>query len=101
MLDEVALMPALICGAGACPLLSLWFQALVQLQPGTPLSLVLPGVDQKSEAEEMRCIFFTMEDNPSLTEKIKRRYRSLYSGAFMSASLRENGGGVWPGLPDV
>lgn len=35
-------------------------------------------------AKEKNCLYlhFTMEDNPSLSEKVKRRYRSLYSGAF-------------------
>lgn len=36
------------------------------------------------EAEKRRCLHlhFTMEDNPSLTPAIRRRYKNLYSGVF-------------------
>lgn len=36
------------------------------------------------EAEKRNCLrlTFSMEDNPSLTEKIRQRYRRLYSGVF-------------------
>jgi len=36
------------------------------------------------EAEKRNCLrlHFTMEDNPSLTEKIRQRYRRLYTGTF-------------------
>ena len=36
------------------------------------------------EAEERNCLHlhFTMEDNPSLTERIRQRYERLYSGVF-------------------
>ena len=36
------------------------------------------------EAEQRNCLrlHFTMEDNPSLTEAIRQRYRRLYSGMF-------------------
>ena len=36
------------------------------------------------EAEQRNCLrlHFTMEDNPSLTEAIRQRYRRLYSGVF-------------------
>ncbi len=36
------------------------------------------------EAEQRNCLrlHFTMEDNPSLTEDIRQRYRNLYTGVF-------------------
>ena len=57
--------------------------AVVQLQPGEPPALVLPGVDPEG-AEERRALYlhFTMEDNPALTPRIRARYRSAYSGVF-------------------
>ncbi len=50
---------------------------------------LLPGVLEEVRGlgfrwEERRALYlhFTMEDNPSLTEKIRRRYQRLYTGIF-------------------
>lgn len=39
----------------------------------------------------MLYLHFTMEDNPSLDEKIKKRYESMYSGVFYDRYIR----GLW------
>lgn len=37
---------------------------------------------RKREDKNLYYLHFTMDDNPSLSEKIRRRYRTLYSGVF-------------------
>ena len=82
LMDEVALMPRSFVDQ-ACARCSvagsrLWFNC----NPAGPghwfyKTWVL-------EAEQRNCLrlHFTMEDNPSLTEQIRKRYQKLYTGVF-------------------
>lgn len=36
----------------------------------------------KTKQKQALYLHFTMEDNPSLSQKVRKRYHSLYSGAF-------------------
>ena len=82
LLDEVALMPRSFveqaCARCSVTGSRLWFNC----NPAGPghwfyQSWIL-------EAEKRNCLrlHFTMEDNPSLTEAIRERYRRLYTGVF-------------------
>ena len=82
LLDEVALMPRSFveqaCARCSVAGSRLWFNC----NPAGPghwfyQSWIL-------EAEKRNCLrlHFTMEDNPSLTEAIRERYRRLYTGVF-------------------
>ncbi len=82
LLDEVALMPRSFveqaCARCSVSGSRLWFNC----NPAGPghwfyRTWIL-------EAEKRNCLrlHFTMEDNPSLTEAIRRRYQRLYTGVF-------------------
>ncbi len=82
LMDEVALMPRSFveqaCARCSVAGSRLWFNC----NPAGPghwfyRTWIL-------EAEERKCLrlHFTMEDNPSLTEEIRQRYRRLYTGVF-------------------
>ncbi len=47
--------------------------------------MVLPRVDIAGRAQNLH---FTMDDNPSLSERVKRRYENLYTGAFYDRFVR-------------
>ena len=82
LFDEVALMPrdfveqaiARCSPEGA----KLWFNC----NPEHPAHWFHREWVQKPEAKNALYLHFTMEDNPSLSEAVKARYRSMYSGTF-------------------
>ena len=82
LLDEVALMPRSFVeqALARCSLdgSKLWFNC----NPDTPLHWFYEEWIKKSAEKNCLYLHFTMDDNPSLTPAIKRRYESLYSGAF-------------------
>lgn len=61
-----------------------WFNC----NPANPLHWFktnwIDAIHAEDEAKRKRLVYlhFTMEDNLSLTEKVKRRYRSMYVGVF-------------------
>lgn len=82
LLDEVALMPRSFveqacarCSVGGS---RLWFNC----NPAGPSHWFYR--EWICEAEKRKCLrlHFTMADNPSLTDAIRRRYETLYSGVF-------------------
>ena len=82
LMDEVALMPRSFVDQ-ACARCSvagsrLWFNC----NPAGPTHWFY--LQWIKEADRRNCLHlhFTMEDNPSLTEGIRERYRRLYSGVF-------------------
>ena len=82
LLDEAALMPQSFveqaCARCSVPGSKLWFNC----NPEGPEHWFYR--EWIARAEERRALYlhFTMEDNPSLTEKIRRRYQRLYTGIF-------------------
>ena len=82
LLDEVALMPRSFveqaCARCSVAGSRLWFNC----KPAGPSHWFYK--EWILEAEKRNCLrlHFTMEDNPSLTEAIRRRYERLYSGVF-------------------
>ena len=82
MLDEVALMPRSFVeqALARCSLEGSKF--FFNCNPEHPYHWFYVEWIKKHKEKNMLYLHFTMEDNPSLSEKIKLRYKSLYSGVF-------------------
>lgn len=82
LLDEVALMPRSFCeqALARCSLSGskFWFNC----NPETPLHWFYEEWIKKAQEKNCLYLHFLMQDNPSLSDDILRRYESLYSGAF-------------------
>ena len=81
-LDEVALMPRSFVeqALARCSVSRsrMWFNC----NPDTPQHWFYREWIQKAEEKKALYLHFTMEDNPSLSERVRERYRRLYSGTF-------------------
>lgn len=89
--DEVALMPESFVNqaTGRCSVegAKLWFNC----NPASPNHwFKTDWVDLHAE-KNLLYLHFTMDDNLSLSEKVKSRFRSLYSGVFYDRYIR----GLW------
>lgn len=82
LLDEVALMPESFVNqaTGRCSVTGsrFWFNC----NPAGPEHWFKKEWVDKREEKGMLYLHFTMEDNLSLAEEIKARYRSMYAGVF-------------------
>ena len=82
LLDEVALMPRSFveqaCARCSVARSRLWFNC----NPAGPSHWFYREWIQKAEEKNCLRLHFTMEDNPSLTDAIRKRYQSLYTGVF-------------------
>ena len=82
LLDEVALMPRSFveqaCARCSVAGSRLWFNC----NPAGPGHWFYKNWILEAEKRNCLRLQFTMEDNPSLSEKIRRRYQRLYSGVF-------------------
>ena len=80
--DEVALMPESFVNqaTGRCSVdgSKFWFNC----NPGSPAHWFKTGWIDKREDKSLLYLHFTMDDNLSLSEAVKERYRSTYSGVF-------------------
>lgn len=81
-LDEVALMPRSFveqalarCSVNGS---KMWFNC----NPDNPSHWFYSEWIKKAESKKALYIHFTMDDNPSLSEELKNRYKRLYSGVF-------------------
>lgn len=80
--DEAALMPRSFveqalarCSVNGS---KMWFNC----NPDNPAHWFYNEWIKKADEKNALYIHFTMDDNPSLSEKLKNRYKRLYSGAF-------------------
>lgn len=82
LFDEVALMPRSFVeqALARCSLAGsrFWFNC----NPENPQHWFRQEWILKAKAKNALYLHFTMEDNPSLGDEIRRRYKSLYSGSF-------------------
>ena len=82
MLDEAALMPRSFCEQAIARCSAegsrIWFNC----NPENPSHWFYREWIKKCDEKNCLYLHFTMEDNPSLSEEIITRYKSLYSGAF-------------------
>lgn len=89
--DEVALMPESFVSqaTGRCSVdgSKFWFNC----NPGGPYHWFKVEWIDKIKEKNIIYLHFTMDDNLSLTEKIKERYRSMYSGVFFKRYIL----GLW------
>ena len=80
--DEVALMPESFVNqaTGRCSVdgSKFWFNC----NPGSPAHWFKTEWIDKGDDKNMLYLHFTMDDNLSLSEKIKERYRAMYTGVF-------------------
>lgn len=82
LLDEVALMPRSFVeqALARCSVFGsrFWFNC----NPENPCNWFYTEWIQKAEQKNAFYLHFTMTDNPSLSEAMKRRYARLYEGVF-------------------
>ena len=82
LFDEVVLMPRSFVeqAIARCSLENskLWFNC----NPEYPQHWFHREWIQKTKEKNICYIHFTMDDNPSLSKKIRERYKNLYSGSF-------------------
>ena len=82
LMDEVALMPRSFveqaCARCSIAGSRIWFNC----NPAGPSHWFYKTWVLEAEKRNCLRLTFTMEDNPSLTEKIRQRYQKLYTGAF-------------------
>lgn len=89
--DEVALMPESFVNqaVGRCSVdgSKFWFNC----NPDNPKHWFKINWIDKIEEKKLLYLHFTMDDNLSLSEKIKERYRSMFSGVFFKRFIL----GLW------
>ena len=89
--DEVALMPESLVNqaTGRCSVTGskFWFNC----NPDNPRHWFKVNWIDKCEEKHIIYLHFTMDDNLSLSEKIKERYRSMYVGVFFKRYIL----GLW------
>lgn len=80
--DEVALMPESFVNqaTGRCSVdgSKFWFNC----NPGSPTHWFKTGWIDKRADKRLLYLHFTMDDNLSLSEAVKERYRGMYTGVF-------------------
>lgn len=91
MFDEVALMPRSFVeqALARCSVegSKFWFNC----NPDSPEHWFYKEWIQKHKNKNALYLHFTMEDNNSLSEKVKKRYENMYSGVFYDRFIR----GLW------
>lgn len=89
--DEVALMPESFVNqaTGRCSVdgSKYWFNC----NPDNPRHWFKVNWIDKAEEKHLVYLHFTMDDNLSLSERIKARYRSMYVGVFFKRFIE----GIW------
>ena len=82
LFDEVALMPRTFVeqAMARCSLKGskLWFNC----NPDTPEHWFYREWIKQADMKNALYLHFTMDDNPALSDEIKKRYKTLYSGVF-------------------
>ena len=82
LLDEVALMPESFVNqvTGRCSIegSTMWFNC----NPEGPLHWFKSDWIDEAEEKNLLYLHFTMDDNNSLSEKVKDRYKRMYSGVW-------------------
>jgi len=81
-LDEVVLMPESfvnqVLARCSVPKSKFWFSC----NPEGPMHWFKRNYIDKHIEKNLKYIHFTIDDNPSLSDKIKQRYRDMYTGVF-------------------
>ena len=89
--DEVALMPESFVNqaTGRCSVegAKWWFNC----NPGGPIHWFKTNWIDKHQEKKLLYLHFTMDDNLSLSEKVKEKYRNMYAGVFYLRYIK----GLW------
>ena len=89
--DEVALMPESFVNqaTGRCSVegAKWWFNC----NPGGPIHWFKTNWIDKRQEKKLLYLHFTMDDNLSLSEKVKEKYRNMYAGVFYLRYIK----GLW------
>lgn len=89
--DEVALMPESFVNQATGRLSvdgsKMWFNC----NPEAPLHWFKRNWIDRADEKGLLCLHFTMDDNLSLSEDIKARYKAMYSGVFYLRYVK----GLW------
>lgn len=89
--DEVALMPQSFVNQATARLSVDGAKSWFNCNPAGPHHwFKLEWLDKLTEKHAIR-IHFTMEDNPSLSERVINRYKRMYSGVFMTGIFVDYG----------
>jgi PBSX family phage terminase large subunit len=82
LLDEIVLMPRSFVeqAIARCSLANskLWFNC----NPSNPYHWFYRDYIKKVKEKKLLYLHFTMDDNPTLSEEIKERYKQMFTGAF-------------------
>lgn len=91
LLDEVALMPQSFVNqvTGRCSVDG--SKIFYNCNPDDPNHFFKKEHIDKAEEKRYKYLHFTMEDNPSLSERVKERYRRMYEGVFYKRFIE----GLW------
>lgn len=80
--DEVALMPESFVNqaTGRCSVkgAKMWFNC----NPESPMHWFLKNWIEKKDEKKLLHLHFTMDDNPSLSDIVRERYKTTYTGVF-------------------
>ncbi len=80
--DEVALMPESFVNqaSGRCSVTGakIWFNC----NPDSPMHWFLKNWIERADEKRLLHLHFLMDDNPSLSDAVRERYRTTYSGVF-------------------
>lgn len=91
MLDEVALMPRSFVeqAIARCSInkSKFWFNC----NPEHPFHWFYKDYIKKAKEKNFLYLHFTMTDNPSLSTSVRKRYQTLYTGAFYDRFVK----GIW------
>lgn len=82
LLDEVALMPRSFVEQALARCSKTGSKFWFNCNPENPSNWFYREWIKKADAKNALYLHFTMDDNPSLSDEVKRRYETLYSGAF-------------------
>ena len=82
LLDEVALMPRSFVEQAMARCSIKGSRVYFNCNPERPSHWFKQEWIDKHESKKAKYLHFTMDDNPSLDEETKNRYKSLYSGVF-------------------
>ena len=82
LFDEVALMPESFVSQALARCSRENAKFFFNCNPESPKHWFFEKFIRRAEERNLLYLHFTMDDNPSLSAKVKRRYKSMYSGAF-------------------
>ena len=88
VLDEVALMPQSFYNQATARLSVEGAKVFCNCNPESPYHWFYTDVLKNLKEQNGLYVHFTMEDNLTLSEEIKNRYKKMYSGVFADRYIK-------------